>query len=547
MGVVLNVSSTRKPRFGHLRIQVLQYQLFHVGKALSHLQTPRITNSRTTQTFSLTTLISQMLPSMIPQPQSPTRAPSRTDKSQKHRCSTLRSTVGPVVTHLCAFAFSWNLGCIYHCVSRCNIHAGSQVLEDRLQKGPSFDCPRIHRRREAPTSPNDSVPQTLTKLLVSTTTVSYTEFVSSFALGAPLQGVSNPDDTKARVGGSRVLLLQQTPSSHSTTDSSGTATAPLRAAMKNCREVKHIVVHLGKRNERSRGTCVALVGQRESYHLNKWIQGIDTAAGEHTLSHTNNYQFLPEYGGMSGLLSYIPHSSHVPAFFEVARGLMEAADDAMVDLQPLSDKVAAAGHESVKGTMVVMVSNFGHAELLVNFVCSARANGVDLGKVLMFATDAEVHQIALSLGLASFFNEGIFRSIPQRAAYIYGDETYARIMLSKSFVTLLASRTGHDFIFQDVDIIPYHPEYWSWWTAKKDGDYDLYFQQDFNVRPEYAPWYVTTVQCRSAIDRVHSNHVVQPNSFVRSSRSGSPTLVATLRRTTHEPGTCFRASFGEVT
>jgi hypothetical protein len=400
----------------------------------------------------------------------------------------LRSAVGPVFTHLCAFAFSWNMGCIYHCVFRCNIHAGSQWLEGRSTEGPSFGCPRIHRRREAPTSPNNSVPPTLTKLIVGATSVNYTEFVSSFALGAPLQGVSNPDDAKTTFGGSRVLILHHAPSSHSTLDPIGVASDPLRTAMENCREVKQVVVHLGKRNERSRGTCVALVGHTESYHLNKWINDTDAMDGEHTLIHTNKYQFLPEYGTMSGLLSSTPVSDDVNVFLEVARGFMGAVDDAMIQLQPLSDKVAAAGHESVKGTIVVMVSNAGHAELLVNFVCSARANGVDLSKVLMFATDADVHKIALSLGLASFFNEAIFRSIPQRAAAIYGDETYARIMLSKSFVTFLAIRTGHDFIFQDVDIIPYRPDYWSWWTAKKEGDYDLYFQQDFNVRPEYAPW-----------------------------------------------------------
>jgi hypothetical protein len=432
-----------------------------------------------------------LVPSQIRQPRCATRVLSRDGKSLKHRCFTLlRSAVGPMFTHLCAFAFSWNLGCIYHCVFRCNIRPGSQLLEDRSTKGSSFGCPGIHRKREAPTSLNDSIPQTLTKLIVDATTVNYTEFTSSFALGAPLQGVINPDDAKATFGGSRVLILHQTPSSQSTMDRSGTSRESLRVrtALSNCREVKQAVVHLGKRNERSRGTCVALVGKTESYHLNKWIRDSDTTDGEHQLIHTNKFQFLPEYGTMSGLLSYTPDPYNVHTFFEVARGLMEAVDQVMVHLQPLSDKVAAAGHESVRGTIVIMVSNAGHAELLVNFVCSARANGVDLSKVLMFATDAEVHEIALSLGLASFFNEAIFRSIPQNAAAIYGDETYARIMLSKSFVPFLTSLTGHDFIFQDVDIIPYRPDYWSWWAAKQDGGYDLYFQQDFNVRPEYAPW-----------------------------------------------------------
>jgi hypothetical protein len=124
----------------------------------------------------------------------------------------------------------------------------------------------------------------------------------------------------------------------------------------------------------------------------------------------------------------------------------------------------------------------------MNFVCASRSNGIDLSKVLFFATDLEMHKIATSLGLASFFHERIFQFIPERAAEIYGDSSYARIMLSKSFATYLASRTGYDFIFQDADIVPYRSDYWSWWTGLKESNYDLYFQQDFNGRAEYSPW-----------------------------------------------------------
>jgi hypothetical protein len=332
----------------------------------------------------------------------------------------------------------------------------------------------------------------VSKLVAGITTLNYADFVSSFALGAPLHGISNPDDLSPPFGGSRVLLLQQTPSSIPSRTLNHTTGNDFRFITQGCQQVKHIIVHLGKRNERNRGTCLALVGQTESYHMNKWIvdeeKAINVAHSTPTLVHASNYLFLKQYRGLSGFLSNVPCRSNTQTSNEVVSAFIAEVDDVMAKLQPISDRVAASGDASLRDTIVVMVSNAGHAELVMNFVCASRSNGIDLNKVLFFATDLDMHKIATSLGLASFFHERIFQFIPERAAEIYGDSSYARIMLSKSFVTYLASHTGYDFIFQDVDIVPYRSDYWSWWTGLKDSGYDLYFQQDFNGRAEYSPW-----------------------------------------------------------
>ena len=54
-----------------------------------------------------------------------------------------------------------------------------------------------------------------------------------------------------------------------------------------------------------------------------------------------------------------------------------------------------------------MVCNHGQSELLMNFVCSAKSRNLDLGSVLVFATDEETKELAEGLGLAAFFDKTV--------------------------------------------------------------------------------------------------------------------------------------------
>lgn len=56
-----------------------------------------------------------------------------------------------------------------------------------------------------------------------------------------------------------------------------------------------------------------------------------------------------------------------------------------------------------------MVCNHGQSELLMNFVCSAKSRNLDLGSVLVFATDEETKELAEGLGLAAFFDKTVSR------------------------------------------------------------------------------------------------------------------------------------------
>ena len=64
-------------------------------------------------------------------------------------------------------------------------------------------------------------------------------------------------------------------------------------------------------------------------------------------------------------------------------------------------------------TVVVLTCNHGQSELLLNFVCSAKARGFDLKNVLVFPTDVETKELAEGMGLHTFYEESIMVPYPR--------------------------------------------------------------------------------------------------------------------------------------
>ena len=72
-------------------------------------------------------------------------------------------------------------------------------------------------------------------------------------------------------------------------------------------------------------------------------------------------------------------------------------------LGPFAKRAAGDGR-----AVVVMVCNHGQSELLMNFVCRARANNISTEHVvLLFSTDIETHELAESIGMVSCFDEEV--------------------------------------------------------------------------------------------------------------------------------------------
>merc|ERR1712194_377865 len=128
-------------------------------------------------------------------------------------------------------------------------------------------------------------------------------------------------------------------------------------------------------------------------------------------------------------------------------------DDTLATLKPMASSCAGTDN-----TVIVMVCNTGQSDLLINFVCAAKARGfgdVVTEKVLVFATDEGVLKIAQGLGLRAFYDDKIFEKMPEKEAGRYGDRAFTQMMYAKVVTVQLINHLGYDVLFQDVDLVWY--------------------------------------------------------------------------------------------
>ena len=354
---------------------------------------------------------------------------------------------------------------------------------------------------------------TIRDLFVGGALIPRNEFQAVFDLGFPLG--DNSSATNSQV----VLLYQSTeslPTNYSQQSSNNQSHVfrtihSLEHALENCDLVRHISMPMGTRpgvTTRNTQTCTALVGQTEADYVYKWIQPqIDPNKKKRVDNSNKNarqpiifepasrYKFDKDFE--YNAVQLVPASKkNVPVALEQLRDYLAALPKALERLAPIAKQVGMAGEPLVQNTIMVMVTNFGHAELFINFCCAARRVGMDLSKVLLFATDQDTYDLAQAMGVAVFYDEDVFASIPRNSSAKYGDSHYAKIMMSKVYCVHMISQLGYDIVFQDVDIIPYSGRYLEWFVelALKEPDFDMFFQNDHNYRAEYSP-YVTNSGC----------------------------------------------------
>ena len=67
----------------------------------------------------------------------------------------------------------------------------------------------------------------------------------------------------------------------------------------------------------------------------------------------------------------------------------------------------AADRVARDNAVVAIATNKGYSDLLANFACLCKARGIDLGQVLIFATDPETQALAENLGMTAFYDEQV--------------------------------------------------------------------------------------------------------------------------------------------
>ena len=211
-------------------------------------------------------------------------------------------------------------------------------------------------------------------------------------------------------------------------DGNGIPLMYAETATENC-DAMNVIVTGNPGNLRQ---CTAIVGNFESYHVQRWMR-VDTASTsivipEHPLvpvsrgysqighglkSRGKSNFYAPPYEGKHSPITQ--HWDRLLPFFQNLDSVLE-------ELDPILNRIAR------NNAVVVLTCNMGQSELLINFVCSARRRGFDLGHILVFPSDEETKEIAEGLGLATYFDVNNLGNLPKREAKRYMDKTFTAMM-----------------------------------------------------------------------------------------------------------------------
>ena len=145
----------------------------------------------------------------------------------------------------------------------------------------------------------------------------------------------------------------------------------LEQAVENCDTLNVVLTQPHERQ------CFAFMGQFKSYHIQKWMKL--PAEGGGKLDHDLPLRLVNRGAQPSGRLSVkAPKKNETLGYWSTLSSYLQTLDYVLNQLKPIAEKAA---HDN---TVIVMVCNFGQAELLMNFVCASKAKGVDLSAVLVF-------------------------------------------------------------------------------------------------------------------------------------------------------------------
>ena len=179
-------------------------------------------------------------------------------------------------------------------------------------------------------------------------------------------------------------------------------------ATANCDQMNVILTKLPDSNPQ----CVAIMANYQSYHIQRWMRLPETQTRS-ALNRTLPLRHVSRGDGSNGIKAYKPpRKEDIMASVDMLKVYLNSLERTLDLLKPIAERVAR------DKTIIVMTCNFGQSELLLNFVCSARARGFDLSNVLVFVTDRETKEIAEAVGLETFFDEKVRNSSPVPKAVV---------------------------------------------------------------------------------------------------------------------------------
>ncbi len=251
-------------------------------------------------------------------------------------------------------------------------------------------------------------PKTMEKFANGIARVNKDKLGDFFDFGNPLsKGKGTGQEDALIIYHSKGALPTDESVAHSVTvnDGNGIPLLEPQTATENC-DAMNVVFTANPGNTRQ---CTALIGNFESYHIQRWmrVDTVKTTAIDPDLP----LQLVSRgYAARGKANFYAPPSdseySPVRRHWGQLKTFLQNVDKVLEELTPILKKVAR------NNAVVVMTVNMGQSSLLMNFACSARRRGFDLGNVLVFPTDLESKKLAEGLGLATYYDESNMSAIP---------------------------------------------------------------------------------------------------------------------------------------
>jgi hypothetical protein len=241
-------------------------------------------------------------------------------------------------------------------------------------------------------------------------------FFAKFDMGLPL----DPD-----IPGSEEVLILQNQAALKQRYQSGSSSklappTPLLdlvsadEATKGCNILK--IMHVS--HNKFEKECVAIVGQYESYHMQRWMRlPPPPPAGSTKIVKISKMSKLDaavplrlvnrgtQINGRSGMKT--PTLPATMAYWrDHVQPYLSQLETTLEQLRPIAERVGSANSDH-PNTIIVMVCNWGQSELLVNFICHAQARKLDISNLLVFATDEETKQLMEAMNVAVFYDDTV--------------------------------------------------------------------------------------------------------------------------------------------
>ena len=325
--------------------------------------------------------------------------------------------------------------------------------------------------------------QDLGKVVAGMARVNRDDFIKQFDMGVPFDPTV-PGNRQALVLYSKISALPESNAflkEQSMREGEIPVMESVQQATENCHQL-HVILSDFQRDHQ----CIAILGQYESFHIQKFMRLPQEGRGP--VDAKLPLRLVNRGAQTSGRKSTAPPTKEQTLkYWTVLSKYLASLPDMLSRLKPTVEKVA-----DDHNTVIVMVCNLGQSELLMNFVCNAKAKKLDISNVLVVCTDTETQEIATHLGLETFYDATTFGDMPKQAARQYGDSKFAGMMAAKVYCVQLVTMLGYNVLFQDVDVIWYkNPLPW-FYNPELAGDFDIYFQDDGNHAVFYAPYSANT-------------------------------------------------------